>query len=129
MGLKDWALPDVAKLELIHPVNGPTGIFLHVLPEDSDAYRAKVIELARRRVKLGESTDPVTENVTNMDMAHELTAASIAGWSDDTAFDGAYSPERALELMKMEGLAWIREQVVGFRSERKNFFRSARGRS
>jgi hypothetical protein len=125
MALKDWALPDVAKMELIHPVKGATGIFLSILPEDSEGYRKKVAELARRRVKAGTDLDVVTENELNLELAHELTAASIVGWSDDDAFDGSYSPERAIELMKHDGLAWIREQIIAFRTNRSHFFRTA----
>jgi hypothetical protein len=125
MALKDWALPDVAKMELIHPVTGATGLYLSILPEDSEVYRKKVAELARRRVKAGSELDVVSENELNLELAAELTAASVVGWSNDEAFDGPYSPERAIELMKLDGLAWVREQVAAFRSKRTNFFRTA----
>ena len=122
MALKDWAMPNTIQVELIHPVKGATGVFLTLQGEDTPLFRQRTIEIMRKRLedKL-EVIDP--ERLAEESAA--LVAASIAGWSDDEAFDGPYSEQRAIELMLMPGLMWIREQVESFRKDRSNFFRTA----
>lgn len=114
--------PQVAKLELIHPGTGATGVFLHVVGQDTKVFRDKAREIARSISKTkGQTADPVEMEREGI----ELVAACIVGWSDEEAF-GVYSPARALELMQMDELGWVREQVEAFVKERANFFRPAK---
>lgn len=111
-------LPSVAKMELNHPVNGPTGIFLSLIGQDSKVFRDKAREIARNLNDKQGKVNPLDLEKQNV----ELVACCIVGWSDEEAF-GPYSPARALELMQMDELSWVKEEVESFIKERSNFFR------
>jgi hypothetical protein len=118
-------MPQATKMELVHPTRGPLGIYLEVIGQDSKPFR----DLGKRLMKarLGKKDGPVDVDQLEKDNA-ELAAACIVGWTDDQAFDGPYSPARAIELMAMPELSWIREEVEAFVRERSNFFLKAAGK-
>src|SRR5688572_24167571 len=99
-------MPSVAKMELIHPGTGATGLFLNLIGQDSKVFRDKARAVAKSMTG---------KKANEMDTAHlekqniELVAACVVGWSDEEAF-GPYSPARAIEVMSMDELAWIKEQ-------------------
>ena len=112
-------MPSVAKMELVHPVKGPTGVFLHLIGQDTKVFRDK----ARAVAKSLNGKKPGTVEFDQLEKQNvELAATCIVGWSDEEAF-GVYTPARALELMQMDELSWVREQVEEFVKDRANFFR------
>jgi len=118
-------LPNVAKMELIHPEIGPTGIFINLIGQDSKVFRdkAKVIasSLVGKSSKDADYDKLITQSI-------ELAAACIVGWSgleDEEGNEIPYSPAKALELVADPGLAYLKEQVEEFIADRKNFFRTA----
>ncbi len=116
-------LPQAADLSVLHPVTKePTGIVLKVVGRDSSQFKQKARELLRASLaKKKEETILDRENENQ-----ELVASAIVGWNDeaDEAF-GSYTPARALEIVKMDELAFMLEQVEEFIAERSNFFRPA----
>lgn len=116
-------MPQVTKMELIHPVSGKMNMFLHIVGEDSKGFR----DLSKRLLKdrLANSKD----GKANIDVDQiekdniALSAVCIIGWDTEleNAF-GVYTPERAVELMGIPELAWMKEQVEAFKGERSNFF-------
>lgn len=110
-------LPSVAKMELIHPGTGPTGIYFNLIGQDSKAFRDK----ARAIAKSLNAKQKDVDFTSLEDKNDELIATCVVGWSDTEAF-GEYSPARALEIIKMDELSWIKEEVEAFIKERANFF-------
>jgi hypothetical protein len=125
-------LPQVAKMEIIdasvwdaaEPVNreepyeGGTGIWLNLVGKDTKVYKDKARQLLK--ANQGKKSDVFTL----LDEGQELTATSIVGWNEvgEEAF-GPYTPQRALELVKMDELGPMVEQIQEFTSRRQNFFR------
>jgi hypothetical protein len=119
-------LPNVAKLEVIHPTLGATGIILTLLGPDSKQVREKVKGIIRLNVGKKEITGADVDAVEKQ--GNELVATAIVGWTgieDDNGKEIPYTPEKALELINDPGLAFMKEQIDVFINERKHFFRPA----
>lgn len=124
-------LPQAAKLELVHPVDGPTGCFLTLVGLESKQAQAQarrstldsksLADIARQNV------DAATMQKIN-DEQTRVIAACVVGW--DAKFEehfGPWTAERGLEVFTMPEMTWATEQVVEFIKDRRNFFRSAAG--
>lgn len=113
-------LPSVTKMSLKHPITKEdTGIVFNLVGQDSKAFRDKARAIAKGMIgKKQTELDPVALEAEN----YELCASCIVGWNDEEAF-GPYTPQRAVELMLMDEMAYVREQIEAFIRERSNFFR------
>lgn len=113
-------LPSVQKMPLKHPVSGEeTGIEFNLVGQDSKPFRDKARAISKGMIgKKTQDLDPIAIEAESF----ELVAACIVGWNDEEAF-GPYTPSKAVELMKMDELAFAREQIEEFVKLRANFFR------
>lgn len=114
-------LPKVAKLKVLHPISKePLGLTLHVVGHDSKQFRDTYREILKSTQGKKEA-DLLELEKSNL----RLVAACIVGWDAEAeeAF-GPFSTARALEIVAMDELSFIKEQVEAFISERSNFFRT-----
>lgn len=122
-------VPQRATLKLVHPVHGDLGISLYVVGQDSREAHDKIVELKRREIASGTPKDEVDAALA---FGAEFAAVFIVGW-DEAASDpemfGPYSSGRAVELMAMPELQFIKEEVERFVAKRSNFFRERDGGS
>jgi hypothetical protein len=113
--------PTAADLPITFPDGTATGIVLKLVGQDSKQFR----DVAKRMAgsMLGQQDKPDVEALDKQ--GAELAAACIVGWSgiDDGDSSLPYSSAKAIELMSMPELTFIRQQVEGFVSQRTNFFR------
>ena len=115
-------MPTVAKMELVHPAKGPMGVYLHLIGQDTKAFRDKARAVAKA---LNDKKNKVEFDQLEQQNI-EMVATCIVGWSDELSGEdgfGTYTPARALELMQKEELSWVKEQVEEFVKDRANFFR------
>jgi hypothetical protein len=111
--------PTSAKMELIHPVEGATGVFVELTGQDSMSFRTISKKLMKQRLAQG-SDAKIDVDKLEKDNA-ELAASCIVGW-DEEVF-GEFSPEKAKEFMMDPELSWMREEIEAFVKTRTNFFR------
>ena len=114
-------MPKVAKLKVLHPISKePLGITLHVVGHDSKNFREAYREIVKSTQGKKEA-DLLEMEKNNL----RLVAACVVGWDAEAeeAF-GPYTQSRALEIVSMDELSFVKEQVEAFISERSNFFRT-----
>lgn len=112
--------PVAQDLAINLPDGEPTGIKFKLVGQDSKQFR----DLARQfQQKFLGDAKPTADDLEQMNVA--LTAACIVGWTGltDSGEPVPYAKDKALELMAMPELAFIREQVERFTASRRNFFR------
>ncbi len=116
--------PITVDLPIKMPDGTETGIVLKVVGQDSQKFRRTAKQFAN--VMLASDQKPTAEELEKH--GAELAAACIAGWTglEEGEQPIPYSHEKAVELMSMPELSFIREQVEGFASKRANFFRSSK---
>lgn len=118
--LNDLAAAIETKHEVIHPVNGPTGWILTLAGDDHPATKAVVRKMLDRRSRRKHSS-PDQDEQDGM----ELMTARTLGWeftktSTVTPFD--YSEAKAREIYGMEGMSWLRRQVLEAMGDETGFF-------
>lgn len=110
--------PTTKKIELIHPTQGNTGIYVELVGQDSKAFRERSKALMKQRLAEGKDAK-IDVDQLEKDNA-DLAATCVVGW-DEEVF-GPFSKEKAREIMGDPELTWIREQVEEAVKERTNFF-------
>lgn len=124
------AVESPRRLILRHPVSGRPLIaadgsrsYIDVFSADSDRARAHQNAVSRRRL---DQRGPARMTPEELEAdAIDLLVALTAGWSlvdlSGASLDVPFSAEAARELYASPGLAWLREQVDAFASDRANF--------
>lgn len=102
-----------------------SGITLQVIGHDSKAFREGAKRFGQRVM------DGEKQTVDFLDSQNtELVATCIVGWTGLEEDDGTptpYSHAKAVELMGMPELAFVREQVEAYAGKRMNFFSADKG--
>jgi len=114
-------LPQTSMMEIIHPAQGPMGIHLELVGQDSAPFRKATKRLAQQYLKDKGETSNIEEYEK---LQVDLLAACIVGWDCPEVF-GEYSPKRATEIMLEPGLNWLSAQVEAYIKDRANFFRKS----
>lgn len=115
--------PVPAELVINDNLGNPTPVIFSVTAMDLNGPSSTAAREIGRYIINNETPDP--EVVHDIDT--KMIAAAIVGWTgleDDNDQPIPYSPEKALELMRMPELSNVRRQVQKFASVRANFFRS-----
>jgi hypothetical protein len=120
MDLSDL-FPIARDLEIKMPDGTPTGIVLKVVGQDSKEFRNFAKRIASQVMS---REDKVSVDELEKQGA-EAVAACIVGWTSflTNGEPLPYSPEKAIELMATPELAFVREQVEAYVTQRANFFR------
>jgi hypothetical protein len=102
----------------------PTDVVFYLVGQDSKAFR----EVSKRHAQAYLAASKPDVNVLEKQNA-ELLAACIMNWKglSENGNPVPYSSDKALELMLMPELTYIREQVEQFIAQRANFFRKSSG--
>ena len=111
-------------LELKHPVNGePLGVTVEIVGKNSRQFRDKFFNLVGDAQLEGENKKTTAEKMKVAEQQGiELIATCIVGWTDEEFFGGAYSAEKALEIVSSPELSWVRQQVDDALGEESRFF-------
>ena len=124
-----------ARMIVVHPVSrqplrsvdGKIEAFIDIFSADSEAARKHQRNVSRRRLAM-RGRGRVTPEEMEADSV-ELLAAVTAGWSllslDGSPIDVSFSLEAARELYADPSVAWLRDQVDEFASERGNFSKAS----
>jgi hypothetical protein len=134
--------PITVDLEVIMPTGEPTGITLKVVGQDSKQFRDASKKIAATMIGRDEDEKPDVEllEAQSVDMA----AACVVGWTglehqvqnEEVNEQGEtivktrleplpYSSAKAVELLSMPQLTFMRQQVEAFVSKRAAFFRKS----
>lgn len=106
-----------AQLELRHPITDePLGATVLLAGTDSKEFYNAV----KVQQKQNKSTDDLDAQRRQW---NEVLASCIKGWSPDEEFEGAFTKERALEILSEPELGWMREQIDKFIAKRGNFIK------
>ena len=102
-----------------------TGITVKLVGQDSRQFKEGELKMARY---IGKKPAEITEEEVKSIMKIKLdTAISlIVGWSNDTAFGGAYSVELAQSTFAQPEAAILLSQIEAYVGERANFFRTSK---
>lgn len=123
------------RMPLVHPntrqplrdANGQDA-WIELLSSDSEKARKHNIEIQRRRLRAARGRLRIEPEEIEADSV-ELLAVLTSGWHlcglDSTPLDVPCSIENARELYGTPGLAWLREQVDEFVTDRVNFGRAS----
>ncbi|MEJ7929845.1 hypothetical protein WG922_07665 [Ramlibacter sp. AN1015] len=116
-------LPKAQPLEVIMPDGSPSGIVLQVVGHDSAQFTATAKKWANVML---EKEDGAKTNIDELEKQNaDLVASFIVGWTglEENGAPLPYSHEKAVQLMSMPELKFVRERVEAFASKRTNFFR------
>lgn len=112
------------KLELQHPTTKqPLGVFIDIVGKNSKQFKDKFYDVVEQTQVKGKDERTTVEK---MKLAEQqsivLVATCIVGWEDEEFFGGAYSPERAFEIVSDPTLAWVKDQIDSAVVEESHFF-------
>lgn len=113
--------PGTFKMEIVHPFQGPLGIFLEIVGMDSKEYRTESKKFMKARLESKQGA--VDLDQMEKDNA-ALAAACIKSWPEDVF--GPYTKENVFSIMYDPEMSWLREQVEVAIQNRHNFFRPAK---
>lgn len=116
--------PISTDLDIILPTGESTGIKLKVVGQDSKQFREVSKRIATSMLGK-EEEKPDVEALERQ--GAELAAACIIGWSGLTegGIEIPFTQQKAVELMLMPELTFIRQQVEVCVSKRASFFRKS----
>lgn len=118
------------RMTIVHPVTRQpladakgAPAWVDVYSSDSEvarsAGRRAINERLGRRARSGLTAEQIEDNEV------DLLAALVAGWRllalDGEPLDVAFSAEAAQEMLRAPGMAWLREQIDAYASDRGNF--------
>lgn len=116
-------LPTAADLHIVLPDGESTGIVIKMVGQDSSAFRSAAKGIAQMLMAQEDKKLDV-EALEKQNI--ELLAACIVNWSgleDEEGNPLPFTKTKAIELLSMPELAFVREQIERFVAKRQNFFR------
>jgi len=100
--------------EVIHPTQGRTGWVITLAGDDHPATKAAVRKMLDKRSRRKSST-PEQDEQDGLD----LLAARTLGWE---GLNAEYSDAKAREVFSMEGMSWLRRQLLDAMGDEAGFF-------
>lgn len=102
--------------EVIHPLDGPTGWIITLAGNDHPATKAALREALDRRMKRKTKLDLDEDEREGI----EILAARTLDW--EGLDDKPFSRDAAREVYGMEGMGWIKGQLIQAMGDEARFF-------
>lgn len=124
MDLRSLSANLTAKVELIHPVDGPTGVVVELASRDHPDVQAATRAIADKRLAvLAKRGGKIMAKAEELEAEGlDVLVASILGWSGLTSDgkDWPCSADNARQLL--ESAPWARRQLVAAQEDEALFF-------